>query len=109
MKRAKSDFGLQSRKGVLIMYDMLQMRPKIVKQLRFSPFSFFFFFCKVSEGARRVFLCAVAHGILVSVSLHMGIRGEPDSIRGDAVTYKSIVSAGVNVYTGVSAARQRTA
>lgn len=90
------------------MYDMLQMLPKIVNMTIAASFAGCVVLLlravlrKVPAGYFYALWLMVFLRFLCPFTWESAVSLIP--IRGDAVTYKSIVSAGVNVYTGVSAA-----
>lgn len=90
------------------MYDMLQMLPKIVNMTIAASFAGCVVLLlravlrKVPAGYFYALWLMVFLRFLCPFTWESAVSLIP--VRGDAVTYKSIVSAGVNVYAGVSAA-----
>ena len=90
------------------MYDMLQMLPKIVNMTLAASFAGCVVLLlravlrKVPAGYFYALWLMVFLRFLCPFTWESAVSLIP--VRGDAVTYKSFVSAGVNVYAGVSAA-----
>ena len=93
------------------MYDMLQMLPKIVNMTLAASFAGCVVLLlravlrKVPAGYFYALWLMVFLRFLCPFTWESAVSLIP--VRGDAVTYKSFVSAGVNVYAGVSAANAR--